>query len=81
MLVACLEDAEEQSVFKRLLSKVRDEQSLDAETVVSVLELFQNTDPEIKAALLEREQDSGETLQQTGKRTGTPHGQGWAWVL
>ncbi|XP_067422376.1 zinc finger and BTB domain-containing protein 40 [Emydura macquarii macquarii] len=66
MLVACLEDAEEQSVFKRLLSKVRDEQSLDAETVVSVLELFQNTNPKIKAALLEREQDSGETLQQTG---------------
>ncbi|XP_074831873.1 zinc finger and BTB domain-containing protein 40 isoform X2 [Carettochelys insculpta] len=66
VLVACLEDAEEQSVFKSLLSKVRDEQSLDAETVVSVLELFQNTHPKIKAALLEREQDMGETLQQTG---------------
>ncbi|KAG6929967.1 zinc finger and BTB domain containing 40, partial [Chelydra serpentina] len=66
MLVACLEDAEEQSAFKRLLSKVGDEQSLDAETVVSVLELFRNTHPKIKAALLEREQDSGETLQQTG---------------
>ncbi|KAM9115894.1 zinc finger and BTB domain-containing protein 40 isoform 6-T8 [Pangshura tecta] len=66
MLVACLEDAEEQSAFKRLLSKVRDEQSLDAETVVSVLELFQNTHPKIKTALLEREQDSGEILQQTG---------------
>uniref|UniRef100_A0A8C8SCG1 Zinc finger and BTB domain containing 40 n=1 Tax=Pelusios castaneus TaxID=367368 RepID=A0A8C8SCG1_9SAUR len=65
MLVSCLEDAEEQSVFKRLLSKVRDEQSLDAETVVSVLELFRNTNPKIKAALLEREQDNGETLQQT----------------
>ncbi|XP_065277452.1 zinc finger and BTB domain-containing protein 40 [Emys orbicularis] len=65
-LVACLEDAEEQSAFKRLLSKVRDEQSLDAETVVSVLELFRNTHPKIKTALLEREQDSGETLQQTG---------------
>uniref|UniRef100_A0A8C3FWE0 Zinc finger and BTB domain containing 40 n=1 Tax=Chrysemys picta bellii TaxID=8478 RepID=A0A8C3FWE0_CHRPI len=66
MLVACLEDAEEQSAFKRLLSKVRDEQSLDAETVVSVLELFRNTHPKIKTALLEREQASGETLQQTG---------------
>ncbi|TFK13643.1 espin [Platysternon megacephalum] len=66
MLVACLEDAEEESAFKRLLSKVRDEQSLDAETVVSVLELFRNTHPKIKTALLEREQDSGETLQQTG---------------
>nr|XP_032643532.1 zinc finger and BTB domain-containing protein 40 isoform X2 [Chelonoidis abingdonii] len=65
MLVACLEDAEEQSAFKRLLSKVRDEQSLDAETVMSVLELFRNTHPKIKTALLEREQDSGETLQQT----------------
>ncbi|XP_043356049.1 zinc finger and BTB domain-containing protein 40 isoform X7 [Dermochelys coriacea] len=66
MLVACLEDTKEQSAFKSLLSKVRDEQSLDAETVVSVLELFRNTHPKIKAALLEREQDSGETLQQTG---------------
>uniref|UniRef100_A0A674KF57 Zinc finger and BTB domain containing 40 n=1 Tax=Terrapene triunguis TaxID=2587831 RepID=A0A674KF57_9SAUR len=66
MLVACLEDAEEQSAFKRLLSKVRDEQSLDAETVVSVLELFRNTHPKIKTALLEREQDrsteEGKTL-------------------
>ncbi|XP_075762774.1 zinc finger and BTB domain-containing protein 40 isoform X2 [Pelodiscus sinensis] len=66
VLVACLEDAEEQSVFKRLLSKVRDEQSLAAETVVSVLKLFPNTHPMIKAALVEREQDSGETLQNTG---------------
>ncbi|XP_073173337.1 zinc finger and BTB domain-containing protein 40 isoform X5 [Lepidochelys kempii] len=66
MLVACLEDTKEQSAFKSLLSKVRDEQSLDAETVVSVLKLFRNTHPKIKAALLEREQDSGETLQQTG---------------
>ncbi|XP_053864807.1 zinc finger and BTB domain-containing protein 40 isoform X2 [Malaclemys terrapin pileata] len=66
MLVACLEAAEEQSAFKRLLSKVRDEQSLDAETVVSVLELFRNTHPKIKTALLEREQASGETLQQSG---------------
>ncbi|EMP42101.1 Zinc finger and BTB domain-containing protein 40 [Chelonia mydas] len=65
-LVACLEDTKEQSAFKSLLSKVRDEQSLDAEAVVSVLKLFRNTHPKINAALLEREQDSGETLQQTG---------------
>lgn len=73
-LVACLEDTKEQSAFKSLLSKVRDEQSLDAEAVVSVLKLFRNTHPKINAALLEREQDSGETLQQTGRRAGTPHG-------
>lgn len=71
-LVACLEGAGEQSGFKTLLSKVRDEQSLDAQTVVSMLKLFQDTYPKIKAVLLEREQNSGEILQQTGRRAGTP---------
>ncbi|XP_019396899.1 PREDICTED: zinc finger and BTB domain-containing protein 40 [Crocodylus porosus] len=70
-LVACLEGAGEQSGFKTLLSKVRDEQSLDAQTVVSMLKLFQDTYPKIKAVLLEREQNSGEILQQTAN---TEHG-------
>ncbi|XP_026718458.1 zinc finger and BTB domain-containing protein 40 isoform X2 [Athene cunicularia] len=64
-LVACLAEAGEQSVFKRLLSKVKDAQTLDAQTLVSLLKLFQDGNPKLRAALLEREEDSGETLQQT----------------
>ncbi|NXW64199.1 ZBT40 protein, partial [Eurystomus gularis] len=64
-LVACLAEAGEQSVFKKLLDKVKNAQSLDAQTLVSLLELFQDTDPQLRAALLEREQVRGETLQET----------------
>ncbi|XP_074883727.1 zinc finger and BTB domain-containing protein 40 isoform X4 [Buteo buteo] len=59
-LVACLTEAGEQSVFKKLLSKVK-----DAQTLVSLLKLFQDANPNLRAALLEREQGSGEDLQQT----------------
>uniref|UniRef100_A0A8C0IBV7 Zinc finger and BTB domain containing 40 n=1 Tax=Bubo bubo TaxID=30461 RepID=A0A8C0IBV7_BUBBB len=64
-LVACLAEAGEQSVFKKLLSKVKDAQTLDAQTLVSLLKLFQDGNPKLRAALLEREEGSGETLQQT----------------
>ncbi|XP_067167200.1 zinc finger and BTB domain-containing protein 40 isoform X5 [Apteryx mantelli] len=64
-LVACLEEVEEESVFKKLLGKVKDEQSLDAQTLVSFLKLFQDTNPRLKAALLERDLDGGEALQHT----------------
>ncbi|XP_025906921.1 zinc finger and BTB domain-containing protein 40 [Nothoprocta perdicaria] len=64
-LVACLEDMEEESVFKKLLDKVKEEQSLDAQTLVSFLKLFQDTNPQLKAALSESELDGGEALQQT----------------
>uniref|UniRef100_A0A8B9MS29 Zinc finger and BTB domain containing 40 n=1 Tax=Accipiter nisus TaxID=211598 RepID=A0A8B9MS29_9AVES len=59
-LVASLTEAGEQSVFKKLLSKVK-----DAQTLVSLLKLFQDANPNLRAALLEREQGSGEALQQT----------------
>ncbi|XP_010575460.1 PREDICTED: zinc finger and BTB domain-containing protein 40 isoform X2 [Haliaeetus leucocephalus] len=59
-LVACLTEAGEQSVFKKLLSKVK-----DAQTLVSLLKLFQDANPNLRAALLEREQGSREDLQQT----------------
>ncbi|XP_052647423.1 zinc finger and BTB domain-containing protein 40 isoform X2 [Harpia harpyja] len=59
-LVACLTEAGEQSVFKKLLSKVK-----DAQTLVSLLKLFQDANPNLRAALLEWEQGSGEALQQT----------------
>ncbi|XP_028943181.1 zinc finger and BTB domain-containing protein 40-like, partial [Antrostomus carolinensis] len=64
-LVACLAEAGEQSVFKKLLNKVKDAQALDAQTLVSLLKLFQDANPKLRAALLEREQSSGEALQQT----------------
>ncbi|XP_065552329.1 zinc finger and BTB domain-containing protein 40 isoform X4 [Lathamus discolor] len=68
-LVSCLAETGEQSVFKKLLSKVKDAQPLDtqpldAQTLVSLLKLFQDTNPKLRAALLEREQGSGEALQQ-----------------
>ncbi|NWY00522.1 ZBT40 protein, partial [Nothoprocta ornata] len=64
-LVACLEDMEEESVFNKLLDKVKEEQCLDAQTLVSFLKLFQDTNPQLKAALLESELDGGEALHQT----------------
>ncbi|XP_030363950.1 zinc finger and BTB domain-containing protein 40 isoform X2 [Strigops habroptila] len=68
-LVSCLAETGEQSVFKKLLSKVKDAQPLDtqpldAQTLVSLLKLFQDTNPKLRVALLERQQGSGEALQQ-----------------
>lgn len=53
-------------MFMKLLSKVKDAHTLDAQTLVSLLKLFQDVNPKLRAALLEREQGSGEVLQQTG---------------
>ncbi|KAM6236674.1 zinc finger and BTB domain-containing protein 40 isoform 1-T2 [Spheniscus humboldti] len=69
-LVSCLAEAGEQSVFKKLLSKVKDAQNLgaqtlDAQTLVSLLKLFQDVNPKLRVALMEREGGSGEALQQT----------------
>ncbi|KFQ38999.1 Zinc finger and BTB domain-containing protein 40, partial [Mesitornis unicolor] len=63
-LVASLAEAGQQPVFKKLLSEVKDAQTLDAQTLVSLLKLFQDVNPELRAALLEREGGSGEALQQ-----------------
>uniref|UniRef100_A0A8B9CUV8 Zinc finger and BTB domain containing 40 n=1 Tax=Anser brachyrhynchus TaxID=132585 RepID=A0A8B9CUV8_9AVES len=64
-LVACLAEVGEQSVFTKLLGEVKDAETLDAQTLVSLLKLFQDVNPKLRAALLEKEQDSGEALQQT----------------
>ncbi|NXE14520.1 ZBT40 protein, partial [Lophotis ruficrista] len=64
-LVSCLTEAGKQPVFKKLLSKVEDAQTLRAQTLVSLLKLFQDTNPELRTTLLEREGGSGEALQQT----------------
>ncbi|KAM6046633.1 zinc finger and BTB domain-containing protein 40 isoform 2-T2 [Chlamydotis macqueenii] len=65
VLVACLTEAGKQSVFKKLLSKVKDAQTLDAQTLVSLLKLFQDTNPKLRTALLERKGSGGEARQQT----------------
>lgn len=66
-LATCLAAAGEQPLFKNLLSQVKDSQTLDAQSLVSLLKLFQDANPELRAALVEREEESGETLQQTGR--------------
>ncbi|XP_027697211.1 zinc finger and BTB domain-containing protein 40 [Vombatus ursinus] len=62
-ILECLEAKEGISTFKRILSKVRNNECLDVETVMSLLELFQDTHPEIRAALQKREPEDGENTQ------------------
>lgn len=77
-LAACLAKAEKQSVFKELLGKVKDAWSqdahtqdsdtwdtrpLDTQTLMSFLKLFQDTNPELRVPLLEREHSSREAPQ------------------
>lgn len=60
-------------MFRKLLGKVKDAhtqdsdtwdaQPLDTQTLASFLKLFQYTNPELRVALLEREQGSGEAPQ------------------
>ncbi|XP_071654408.1 zinc finger and BTB domain-containing protein 40 isoform X1 [Patagioenas fasciata] len=64
-LAACLAEGGDQPVFQKLLSKVQDAQTLGAQTLLSLLKLFQDTNPKLRAALLEREGGGGEALQQT----------------
>lgn len=71
-------------MFKKLLGKVKDAHTqdsdtrdawpLDTQTLVSFLKLFQDTNPELKVALLEREQGSGEAPQQAGRKWGATSG-------
>ncbi|RMB91743.1 hypothetical protein DUI87_31973 [Hirundo rustica rustica] len=83
-LAACLAKAEEQSVFKKLLSKVkdahtqdndtRDARPLDTQTLLSFLKLFQGVNPELRVALLERKLGSREAPQQGGRKLGATSG-------
>ncbi|OXB60736.1 hypothetical protein ASZ78_006099 [Callipepla squamata] len=65
VVLTCLAEVGEQSLFTKLLGKVKDAHTLDAQTLVSLLKLFQDVNPKLRAALLEREQGSGKVLQQT----------------
>ena len=61
-------------MFKKLLSKVKDAQTLDAQTLLSLLKLLQEANPKLRAALREREGGSREALQQTGTEVGAASG-------
>ncbi|NXS94605.1 ZBT40 protein, partial [Jacana jacana] len=69
-VAACLAEPGEHSVFEKLLSRVKDAQlpdtqTLDAQTLMSLLNLFQDANPKLEAALLEGEEGRGEAQQQT----------------
>lgn len=55
-IMGCLEGEEGHSAFQRILDKVRDE-SLDVQTVVSLLRLYEDSNPAVKAALSCRKPD------------------------
>ncbi|XP_044527249.1 zinc finger and BTB domain-containing protein 40 isoform X1 [Gracilinanus agilis] len=63
VILECLEVEEGISAFQRILNKIRNNEGLNVETVISLLELFQDTHPEIKAALQKRDPEDGENMQ------------------
>ncbi|XP_010978128.2 zinc finger and BTB domain-containing protein 40 isoform X1 [Camelus dromedarius] len=64
-LMGCLEGEEGQSAFQRILDKVRNE-SLDVQTVVSLLRLYQDSNPAVKSALQDRKPADAEAAQPKG---------------
>uniref|UniRef100_A0A7N9D0I6 Zinc finger and BTB domain containing 40 n=1 Tax=Macaca fascicularis TaxID=9541 RepID=A0A7N9D0I6_MACFA len=64
-VVRCLEGEGGHSAFQRILSKVR-EGSLDVQTVVSLLRLYQDSNPAVKTALLARKPEDVDTVQPKG---------------
>ncbi|XP_019794113.2 zinc finger and BTB domain-containing protein 40 isoform X3 [Tursiops truncatus] len=61
-IMGCLVGEEGQSAFQRILDKVRSE-SLDVQTVVSLLRLFQDSNPAVKTTLLGRQPEAVEAVQ------------------
>lgn len=61
-------------MFQKLLSKAQDAQTPGAQTLLSLLKLFQDTNPKLRAALLEREGGGREALQQAGRELGAASG-------
>ncbi|XP_057161135.1 zinc finger and BTB domain-containing protein 40 isoform X2 [Ursus arctos] len=64
-IMGCLEGEEGHSAFQRILDKVRDE-SLDVQTVVSLLRLYQDSNPAVKAALSCRKPEDVNMVQPKG---------------
>lgn len=69
--MGCLEGEEGHSAFQRILSKVR-AKSLDVQTVVSLLRLYQDSNPAVKAALLGRKPEEVAAVQPKGRRFYAP---------
>lgn len=65
--MGCLQGEEGHSAFQRLLDKVREER-LDVQTVVSLLRLYQDSNPAVKTVLSDRKPDDVEAAQQKGRR-------------
>ena len=65
-IMGCLE-GEGQSAFQRILDKVRSE-SLGVQTVVSLLRLYQDSNPAVKTALSDRKLEAVEAVQPKGRR-------------
>ncbi|XP_043852297.1 zinc finger and BTB domain-containing protein 40 [Dromiciops gliroides] len=65
-ILECLEAKEGISAFKRILSKVGNGEFLNVETVVSLLGMFQDTHPAIKAALQKPDPEDGENMPLRG---------------
>uniref|UniRef100_G3R3E8 Zinc finger and BTB domain containing 40 n=1 Tax=Gorilla gorilla gorilla TaxID=9595 RepID=G3R3E8_GORGO len=65
MIVKCFEGEGGHSAFQRILGKVREE-SLDVQTVVSLLRLYQYSNPAVKTALLDRKPEDVDTVQPKG---------------
>nr|XP_030731400.1 zinc finger and BTB domain-containing protein 40 isoform X3 [Globicephala melas] len=61
-IMGCLVGEEGQSAFQRILDKVRSE-SLDVQTVVSLLRLFQDSNPAVKTTLIDRQPEAVEAVQ------------------
>uniref|UniRef100_G1NZE4 Zinc finger and BTB domain containing 40 n=1 Tax=Myotis lucifugus TaxID=59463 RepID=G1NZE4_MYOLU len=68
-MMGCLVGAEGHSAFQRILDKVRDE-SLDVPTVVSLLRLYQDSNPAVKTALSGGKPEDVEAVQPRGGSTG-----------
>lgn len=72
--MGCLVGAEGHSAFQRILDKVR-AGSLDVQTVVSLLRLYQDSNPAVKTALAGGKPEAAEAVQPRGRRspsTGSP---------
>lgn len=69
--MGCLTGEGGQSAFRRVLEKVRDE-SLEVRSVVSLLQLLQDSNPAVKAALLGRKPADVAVVQPKG-RSGPVH--------
>ena len=65
-ITGCLTGEEGHLAFQRILDKVRDE-SLDVQSVVSLLQLCQDSNPAVKAALSGRKPEDEEVVQPKGR--------------